>query len=124
MKIRTNRKGAFTLTEIVIVVAIIGLLAAICVPNWVKSREAGQLKGIVSNLRLIESSKDQWALEQRKGTGDQPTAADLTGYLKNNTMPTPVASETYNINPIGTSADATVASKIGDIPAGGTVTLP
>ena len=107
-----------------ITVAIIGMLSAISVPSLVKSREQAQLKGMINNLRIIESSKEQWALENKKGNGAQPTGADLGVYLKNNVMPTPVASETYNINPIGTPADATVFSKIGNIPAGGTVELP
>ena len=124
MKLRTNRRGAFTLIEVMVTVAIIGMLSAISVPSWVKSRERAQLNNIISNLRIIESSKEQWALEQKKGTGDTPVATDIAPYLKNNTMPTPIASETYNINPIGTSADATVASKIGNIPAGGTVSIP
>src|SRR5262245_6505518 len=98
MKLRTNRRGAFTLIEILITVGIIGMLAAIAMPSWVKSREQAQLKGIINNLRMIESSKDAWALEFRKGTGDTPTGPDLTAYLKKNAMPTPLANETYNIN--------------------------
>src|SRR2546425_8620416 len=74
MQIKTNRKAGFTLVEIMIVVAIIGLLAAIAIPNFVKARETAQLNSIVNNLRIIEGAKDQWALEQKKGTGDVPVA--------------------------------------------------
>src|SRR5256885_10615248 len=87
MQIKTNRKAGFTLVEIMIVVAIIGLLAAIAIPNFVKARETAQLNSIVNNLRIIEGAKDQWALEQKKGTGDTPVATDIAPYLKNNTMP-------------------------------------
>ena len=90
MKIKTWRESGFTLVEIMIVVAIIGLLAAIAIPNFVKARETAQLNTIVNNLRIIESAKDQWALETKKGTGDVPTSANLTDYVKNNTMPTTV----------------------------------
>ena len=49
-----------------IVVAIIGLLAAIAIPNFVKARTTSQMNACINNLRLIDSSKQQWALEQRK----------------------------------------------------------
>jgi len=70
MQIKTNAKAGFTLVEIMIVVAIIGLLAAIAIPNFVKARENAQLNSIFNNLRIIEGAKDQWALENKKGTGD------------------------------------------------------
>ena len=69
MKIQTSRKAGFTLVEIMIVVAIIGLLAAIAIPNFVKARENAQLNSIINNLRIVEGAKDQWALENKKGTG-------------------------------------------------------
>ena len=68
MQIKTNSKSGFTLVEIMIVVAIIGLLAAIAIPNFVKARENAQLNSIFNNLRIIEGAKDQWALENKKGT--------------------------------------------------------
>jgi prepilin-type N-terminal cleavage/methylation domain-containing protein len=124
MQIKTSRKSGFTLVEIMIVVAIIGLLAAIAIPNFVKARETAQLNSIVNNLRIIESAKDQWALEAKKGTGDVPTSGNLTDYLKNNSMPTAVVGETYNINAVGTSATATTPVKLGTYAANSNVTLP
>jgi prepilin-type N-terminal cleavage/methylation domain-containing protein len=124
MKIRTSPKGGFTLVEIMITVAIIGMLSAITVPNAMKARETAQLHSIVNNLRILEGSKDQWALENKKPAGAQPTEADLALFIKNSTMPQPVVGETYNINPVGTHIDATIPVKLGVIPAGGTVTLP
>jgi prepilin-type N-terminal cleavage/methylation domain-containing protein len=71
----------FTLVEIMIVVAIIGLLAAIAIPNFVKARTTSQMNACINNLRLIDSSKQQWALEQRKTTTDSPQGTDLQPYL-------------------------------------------
>jgi prepilin-type N-terminal cleavage/methylation domain-containing protein len=81
MKNMTRRKYGFTLVEIMIVVAIIGLLAAIAIPNFVKSRTTSQMNACINNLRLIDSSKQQWALELRKTTTDQPQGSDLQPYL-------------------------------------------
>jgi len=123
MTIKTSRKSGFTLIELMIVVTVISLLAGISTPRFVKARDTSQLNSIINNLRIIEESKDAWALENKKGDGALPTTAELGGYFKGNTMPTPVAGENYNINPIGTPATATLIRPLGSIPAGGDVTL-
>lgn len=82
MRIKTNRKSGFTLVEIMIVVAIIGLLAAIAIPNFVKARTTAQTNACINNLRQIDGAKEQWALENRAAEDATPTAANVQEYIK------------------------------------------
>jgi prepilin-type N-terminal cleavage/methylation domain-containing protein len=81
MKINTSRKAGFTLVEIMIVVAIIGLLAAIAIPNFVKARQTSQTNACINNLRQIDGAIQQWALEANAAPTDAVTEADITPYL-------------------------------------------
>ena len=86
MKIRTSNKSGFTLVEIMIVVAIIGLLAAIAIPNFVRARTTAQMNACINNLRQVDGAIQQWALEQKKDTSALPLEADVTPYLKNSVI--------------------------------------
>ena len=77
-----KRRGGFTLVEIMIVVAIIALLAAIAVPGFLRARKRTQASKILNDLRLIDSAVDQYAIETNKASGTAVAIADWTNYLK------------------------------------------
>lgn len=93
----------FTLIEIMIVVAIIGLLAAIAVPNFVKARAQSQANACINNLRQIDAGKEQLALEAKLTTGVAVTTASVNTYIKGGTTPQCPASGTYTYNNLGTN---------------------
>ena len=77
-----KRRGGFTLVEIMIVVAIIALLAAIAVPGFLRARKRSQASRILNDLRLIDSAVDQYAIETNKASGNAVAIGDWTNYLK------------------------------------------
>ena len=81
----SKSKSGFTLVEIMIVVAIIGLLAAIAIPNFVKARKASQASACINNMRQVQGAKATWALEFKKTGASKVVGTDLFGpdlYIK------------------------------------------
>ena len=81
-----KRRGGFTLVEIMIVVAIIALLAAIAVPGFLRARKRSQATKILNDLRMIDAAVDQYAIETNRATGSTVLIADWTSYLKSGTI--------------------------------------
>lgn len=89
MKFDVNQslKRGFTLVEIMIVVAIIGLLAAIAIPNMVKARNTAQANACIVNMRAIDNAVQQFAVENNKTDSDPFTRKDIESYIKDNEIP-------------------------------------
>lgn len=99
-KISSKRRGGFTLVEIMIVVAIIALLAAIAVPGFLRARKRSQASKVLNDLRLISGAIDQYAIEHSKKTGDAVQIADWTNYLKKDTQLYSTGADLFG-NPFG-----------------------
>ena len=121
LKAINKRRGGFTLVEIMIVVAIIALLAAIAVPGFLRARKRSQASRILNDLRMIDSAVDQYAIETNRKTGDVVAITDWTNYLKKGSLlynsgksilGTPYNNQTVDSIPQVPSGDLAVLSDV------------
>ena len=96
-----HHKAAFTLIEIMIVVAIIGLLAVIALPSMIKARKQSQARRVLNDARQMDSAVDQWAIDYNKKDGDAIDTAGAASYLKTSWKPNDVLNHAYGINSVG-----------------------
>ena len=96
-------QSAFTLVEIMIVVAIIGLLAALAIPGFVKARKQSQGRRIINDARQMDAAIDQWALENGKKDGDTVDTTGAATYLKTAWKANDLLNNAYTVSAVGTN---------------------
>jgi prepilin-type N-terminal cleavage/methylation domain-containing protein len=119
-----KNRGGFTLVEIMIVVAIIALLAAIAVPGFLRARKRSQATRILNDLRMIDAAVDQYAIETNRSTGNTVNTVDWTQYLKKGSvlynggksiLSSPYGAQVVDTIPQVPAADYTVLSDVAGV---------
>jgi prepilin-type N-terminal cleavage/methylation domain-containing protein len=105
MKNISSRRSGFTLVEIMIVVAIIGMLATIAIPSFVQARLRAQMNVCINNLRQIEGAIQRWSLDMHKDEGQTVTYADISAYLQHSVV-CPAGGATFADSYTITTVDA------------------
>ncbi len=117
MRIRKTQSGGFTLVEIMIVIAIIGMLAAVAIPNFVKAREKAQTTACISNLQQLEGAINTWALSNKKGSGDAVTMDDIknSGFIRldaSGNIPGCPGGGTYSVTTVDANPTCTMPGHV------------
>ena len=115
MRMTHSRRSGFTLVEIMIVVAIIGMLASIAIPNFIRARTNSQINACINNLRQIDSAIQEWALENKQVASAAVTSANLRPYMGRGTIgqwPSCPAGGTYAVTTVATKPTCTAVGHV------------
>jgi prepilin-type N-terminal cleavage/methylation domain-containing protein len=115
MKISKSGRTGFTLIEIMIVVALVGLLASIAIPNYVKARDNSQQSACVNNLRQIDGAAQTWALEAKQPLNATYTLTDLIPYIKLDSagkVPTCPAGGNYTLTTVANAPTCSIPGHV------------
>lgn len=107
---RRARTGGFTLVEIMIVVAVIGIMASIALPNFAKARTTAQQKACCKNLSVLDQTKQQWGFENKQQSTATPTIAQIQAYFGQTRMPVCPARGTYRLRRLDRNPTCTLAA--------------
>ena len=110
-KAMNHARRGFTLVEIMMVITLIGLLAALAIPSFVNARTKSRINSCINNLRQLNSAKDQWAMENAKMETDTVALSDVAPFIKGG-VPTCPASGTYEFTVVRTGATCTVTGHV------------
>jgi prepilin-type N-terminal cleavage/methylation domain-containing protein len=110
MKIAASQRAGFTLVELMIVVGIISMLAAIAIPSFVRARGQSQTNACINNLRQIDDASQEWALDNRQSPTATVSFTDIQPYLKN-AVTCPAAGDS------GTFANSYTLTTVSNKPA-------
>ena len=102
--------GGFTLVEIMIVVAVIGIMASIALPNFAKARATAQQKACIHNLSVLDETKQQWGFETRQQSTATPTIAQIQAYFGQSRMPVCPTRGTYRLRRLDRNPTCTRAA--------------
>lgn len=111
-ELKPHEQG-MTLVELALVILVLGFLAAIVIPNFVKARQRPSGNACVYNLKQIAGAKEQWALENKKTVGTPVDVAAVNSYLKNSTAPECHGGGTYTYNPVGKAPTCSRGNTLG-----------
>ena len=110
------------LFPVLVILAVLGIVVALSVPNFIKARSTSPANAIVNNLRQLDGAKQEWAMEHHEPADAVPTMDDLKDYLKGDVSKS-IAGEKYDIGkvsePVTADLEAKKAKQIGALPSGG-----
>ena len=113
MHTQTQCRSGFTIVEVMIVVAIIGMLVVGAMPSLLKARTTAQRNACIANLRQIDNAKERWAMENKKHSGDSVDAIVINSYLRSSEAPACPADGIYSYNVVGVNPSCSLGASLG-----------